>query len=82
MFAWLLNATFILLGIALLRSRTYPRGVGVAVIVMGAVTLLPMPFDGPVFEVLVGAMATLAGVLAVRRAVAPIAAPSMDELSA
>jgi hypothetical protein len=52
------------------------------VIVMGAVTLLPMPFDGPVFEVIVGAMATLAGVLAVRRAAAPIAAPSMDELSA
>jgi hypothetical protein len=38
------------------------------VIVMGVVTLVPMPFDGPVFEMVIGAMAALAGVLAVRSA--------------
>jgi hypothetical protein len=81
MLAWLLNATLILLGIALLRSRTYPRGVGIAVIVMGAITLLPMPFDGPVFEVIIGSMAALAGVLAVRTAPAPITAPALEGLS-
>jgi hypothetical protein len=82
MAAWLFNATAILLGIALLRAHTYRRGVGIAVIVMGAITLLPMPFDGPVFEVIIGAMAALAGVLAMRSASAPVADPSMEELSA
>jgi hypothetical protein len=82
MLAWLLNATVILLGIALLRSRTYPRGVGTAVIIMGAITLLPMPFDGPVFEVIIGSMAALAGVLAVRSAPAATLDRSMEELSA
>ena len=82
MAAWLFNATAILLGIALLRARIHPRGVGIAVIVMGAITLLPMPFDGPVFEVIIGAMAALAGILAVRGAAAPVADRSMEELSA
>ncbi len=82
MLAWLFNATFILMGIALLRARGYQRGVGVAVIVMGVVTLLPMPFDGPVFEVIIGAMAALAGALAMRKPAAPMVAPSMEEMSA
>jgi hypothetical protein len=82
MLSWLFNATFILLGIALLRSRTYPRGVGAAVIVMGAITLLPMPFDGPVFEVVIGSMAALAGALAARGRTASSAAPAMEQLSA
>jgi hypothetical protein len=82
MLAWLFNAAFVLLGIALLRSRAYPRGVGIAVIVMGAITLLPMPFDGPVFEVVIGSMAALAGILAVRSAAGPLAERSMEELSA
>jgi hypothetical protein len=81
MLAWLFNATFILMGIALLRSRTYPRGVAIAVIAMGVITLIPMPFDGPIYEVIIGAMATLAGVLAVRSAAAPAVAPSMAALS-
>jgi hypothetical protein len=82
MLAWLFNATFVLLGIALLRARAYPRGVGAAVIVMGAITLVPMPFVGPVYEVIIGSMAALAGILAVRSAAAPIATPSLEELSA
>ena len=82
MLAWLFNTAFVLLGIALLRSNAYPRGVGAAVIVMGAITLVPLPFDGPVYEVIIGAMAALAGVLAVRSAAAPLATPSLEELSA
>ena len=83
MLAWLFNATFILLGIALLRARTYPRGVGAALIVMGAITLLPLPFNGPVYEVIIGAMAALTGVLALASAAAPITTtPELEELSA
>lgn len=82
MLAWLFNTAFVLLGIALLRSRTYSRGVGAAVVVMGAITLVPMPFDGPVYEVIIGAMAALAGVLAVRTATAPLAATYPEVLPA
>jgi hypothetical protein len=82
MLAWLLNTAFVLLGIALLRSNAYPRGVGAAVIVMGAITLVPLPVDGPVYEVIIGAMAALAGVLAVRSAAAPLATSSLEELAA
>ena len=48
---------------------------------MGAITLLPLPFDGPVYEVIIGSMAALAGVLAVRTPATPITAPSLEELS-
>jgi hypothetical protein len=41
-----------------------------------------MPFDGPVFEVIIGSMAALAGVLAVRSAQAAAADRSLEELSA
>ena len=81
MLAWLFNATFIVLGVALLRSSTYPRGVGVAVIVMGIITLLPMPFDGPVYEIIIGSMAALAGILAMRSTVG-IMDRSMEQLPA
>lgn len=75
MLAWLFNAAFILLGVALLRARTYPRSVGVAVVAMGAITLVPLPFDGPVYEVIIGALATMAGVLAVRSVAGAQATP-------
>lgn len=71
MLAWVFNASFLLLGIAVLRSRVYARGVGIALIVMGAITLLPLPVDGPVFEVVIGVAAAVAGVLAGQLAPVP-----------
>jgi hypothetical protein len=64
--AWVLNSTFILLGIATLRSRVFAKPVGWALVAMGAVTLVPLPFDGPVYEVLIGAACVVAGVFARR----------------
>jgi hypothetical protein len=61
MTAWLLNATFILLGIATLRARVFGRVVGWSLLAVGVITLLPLPFDGPWFEVLIGAGFALAG---------------------
>jgi hypothetical protein len=54
MMAWLLNATFILLGIATLRAKVFGRVVGWSLLAVGVITLLPLPFDGPWFEVLIG----------------------------
>ena len=64
--AWIMNASIALLGIAVLRSRTFPRTVGIALIVMGAVTLFPLPVDGPVYEVIIGLACAVAGVAAHR----------------
>lgn len=49
---------------------------------MGAITLVPLPFDGPVYEVIIGALAAIAGALAMRSTSASIATPSLEELSA
>jgi hypothetical protein len=68
MVAWFLNAAFILMGIAVLRSRVYSRVVGLCVLGMGVVTLIPLPMDGPAFEVVIGALAAVAGVVAIRGA--------------
>jgi hypothetical protein len=68
--AWLMNAMFIALGIATLRAGVFARTVGWALIAMGVVTLVPLPFDGPMYEVLIGAACIGAGVTA--RRVPPI----------
>ncbi len=68
--AWLMNATFIVLGVATLRARVFPRPVGWALIAAGVVTLVPLPVDGPVYEVIIGAAVAIAGVTS--RRVAPI----------
>jgi hypothetical protein len=44
--------------------------------------LLPLPFDGPGYEVIIGSMAALAGVLAMRSAPAGATDRSLAELSA
>lgn len=66
MLAWLMNVSFALFGIATLRARVFGRPVGVALIAAGVVTLVPLPFDGPVYEVLIGAAVTVAGWYALR----------------
>lgn len=64
--AWLMNATFVILGVATLRARVFGKLVGWALIAAGIVTLVPLPFDGPVYEVLIGAAVVVAGVSARR----------------
>ncbi len=61
--SWFFNVSFAVLGIALLRSRAYPRAVGWALVVMGLITLVPLPFDGPVYEVIIGVAAITACVV-------------------
>lgn len=78
--AWLLNATFVLLGIATLRARVFPRIVGWMLIVMGAITIVPLPVDGPVYEIVIGVACAVAG-LAARR-VAPLPAYATDPAAA
>jgi hypothetical protein len=64
MAAWVANTSFVLLGIASLRSRVFPRSVGVALIVAGAITLIPLPVDGPAYEVVIGVCFVAAGLVA------------------
>ena len=64
--AWLMNATFIVLGVATLRARVFRRSVGWALIAAGVVTLIPLPFDGPVYEVIIGVAVAIAGATAHR----------------
>jgi hypothetical protein len=73
--AWILNTTFVLLGIATLRARVFDRLVGWMLITMGAITLIPLPVDGPVYEVVIGAACAVAGISA-RRVAAMAADPS------
>jgi hypothetical protein len=62
--AWVANTSFVLLGIASLRSRVFPRGLGISLIVAGAITLIPLPVDGPAYEVVIGACFVAAGIVA------------------
>jgi hypothetical protein len=78
--AWVLNTTFVLLGIATLRARVFPRLVGWMLIVMGAITVIPLPFDGPVFEVVIGGACAVAGVAA--RRVPSVGAGTSERVSA
>ena len=61
---WFANSTFVLLGIATLKARVLPKACGIALVVAGACALVPLPVDGPAFEVAIGIAFTLAGVRA------------------
>jgi hypothetical protein len=61
MAAWLANTSFILLGIVTLRARVLPKMSGLALIIAGAITLVPLPADGPVYEVIIGIAFAVAG---------------------
>lgn len=62
--SWFANAAFILLGITTIRNGVLPRLCGAALIVTGLVTLLPLPVDGPVYEVIIGLAFTTAALQA------------------
>jgi cytochrome c oxidase assembly factor CtaG len=64
MAAWLANTSFVLLGVASLRARVLPKICGIALLVAGAVTLVPLPVDGPAYEVIIGIAFAVAGVRA------------------
>lgn len=75
--AWFMNASIALLGVAVLRARTLPRTVGISLLVMGVVTLIPLPVDGPVYETVIGAACVVAGVAARRGSSVSIATAPM-----
>ncbi|MFC6237242.1 hypothetical protein [Longivirga aurantiaca] len=79
--AWIANATLLVLAAAVARTRTVRRSSWLTLAAAGAITLVPLPFDGPVYEVLIGVLFALAALLAltgssVRTAVEPRAAAS------
>jgi hypothetical protein len=65
MLAWLANASFMLLAVATLRARVLPRTTAIAIAVAGAITLIPLPVDGPAYEVLIGLAFTTAALTAI-----------------
>ena len=73
MASWIANAAVLLLGIATVRARVLPRLTGWALVVMGGITLVPLPLDGPAYEVLIGAACAVAGWSATRVAPLPVA---------
>jgi hypothetical protein len=75
MAAWFANTSFVLLGVASLRARVLPKACGIALVVAGAVTLVPLPVDGPAYEIIIGIAFAVAGVRAFgMRAPTPLAA--------
>jgi hypothetical protein len=64
MIAWLANTSFLLLAVATLRARALPRTCAMALAVAGMITLIPLPVDGPVYEVIIGLVFATAAALA------------------
>jgi hypothetical protein len=60
MLAWLANTSFLLLAVATLRARALPRTCAIALAAVGVITLIPLPFDGPAYEVIIGLAFTTA----------------------
>jgi hypothetical protein len=75
--AWVANISFVLLGIATLRARTLPRTSGLALLIIGIITVVPLPLDGSAYEVIIGILFAAAGARALTGAArAPLPAPS------
>lgn len=74
--AWLMNVSIALFGVATLRARVLPRTVGWSLVAAGLLTLVPLPFDGPVYEVMIGAAVAIAGWSL--RKVAPLQLSALD----
>ena len=66
--AWIANLTLVLLAVAVARTGSVRRSSWIALAAAGAITLVPLPFDGPVYEVLIGVAFALAAGLALRDA--------------
>jgi hypothetical protein len=84
MAAWFANTSFVLLGIASLRARVLPKVSGIALMIAGAVTLVPLPIDGPAYEVIIGIAFAVAGIpaLAMRQPSPPAAAQPSTQAEA
>lgn len=59
--AWFANSSFLLLAVATFRARVLPVASGMALLVAGVVTLIPLPMDGPAYEVVIGLAMVVAG---------------------
>ncbi len=59
--AWVANVSFVLLGIATLRARVLPRTCGLALLIIGVITVVPLPLAGSAFEVIIGIAFAVAG---------------------
>lgn len=68
MIAWVANVASLLFGIAVLRAKVYRRTCALFFMLTGALFFVPMPFDGPAYEVAVGLLFATAGFFAVRTA--------------
>lgn len=71
MIAWLANTSFLLLAVATLRARVLPRTCAVALAAAGVITLIPLPFDGPAYEVVIGLAFTAAALTVMPTSVRP-----------
>jgi hypothetical protein len=76
MLAWLANASFLLLAVATLRARALPRTCATALAAAGVITLIPLPFAGPAYEVIIGLAFTTAALTVI-----PISARRRPELA-
>src|SRR5690606_30677985 len=61
MAGWIANAAVVLLAVATLRAHVFPKVTGWALVAMGGMTLIPLPLDGPAYEVLIGLAGAVAG---------------------
>ena len=62
---------------AILRARVLPETSGLALVIAGAITLVPLPADGPAYEVIIGIAFAVAAVRALTGAAkAPLPAQS------
>lgn len=80
MTAWLGNLGLAVLAVAVARTRTVPRWSWIALFVSGAITLVPLPFDGEIFEVFIGLpfAAGMAGALMSRHTAHPVAEAALE----
>lgn len=62
--AWLMNVSFAFLGLVVLRTRSHRRLAGWGLVLMGVITLIPLPVDGPIYEVVIGLVCAMVGVAA------------------
>jgi hypothetical protein len=78
--AWIGNVSFVLLGIATWRARVLPRTSALALVIAGAITVVPLPGDGSIYEVIIGLALGVAGARALPKATrAPLPAQSAAE---
>jgi hypothetical protein len=78
MIAWFTNVASLLFGVAVLRANVYPRGCAVCFMLTGVVFFVPVPFDGPAYEVAVGVLFALAGMFALRGTATSVTSRTSD----